>query len=177
MFPMIATPAELRAAKVIAEQVRASLGVAPVEIGTMIEVPAAVIMADELAREVDFFSIGTNDLTQYVLAMDRGNASLAKEAQGTHPAVLRMIAKTVEAAARYGKKVGVCGGLAGEPVGAAILIGLGVTELSMAIPSIPAVKAAIRTLSLAEAQALAQRALACDSTESVLAIYEGRRLA
>jgi phosphocarrier protein FPr len=109
--------------------------------------------------------------------MDRGNASLAKEAQGTHPAVLRMIAKTVEAAARYGKKVGVCGGLAGEPVGAAILIGLGVTELSMAIPSIPAVKAAIRTLSLAEAQALAQRALACDSTESVLAIYEGRRLA
>ena len=177
MFPMIATPAELRAAKEIAEQVRVSLGVAPVEIGTMIEVPAAVIMADELAREVDFFSIGTNDLTQYVLAMDRGNASLAKEAQGTHPAILRMIAKTVEAAARYGKKVGVCGGLAGEPVGAAILIGLGVTELSMAIPSIPAVKAAIRTLSLAEAQALAQRALACDSTESVLAIYEGRRLA
>jgi phosphocarrier protein FPr len=143
----------------------------------MVEVPSAVVMAAELAQEVDFFSIGTNDLTQYVLAMDRGNASLAKEAQGTHPAILRMIAKTVEAAARYGKKVGVCGGLAGEPVGAAILIGLGVTELSMAIPSIPAVKAAIRTLSLAEAQALAQRALACDSTESVLAIYEGRRLA
>jgi phosphocarrier protein FPr len=177
MFPMIATPAELTAAKKIAEEIRASLGVAPVEIGTMIEVPAAVIMADELAREVDFFSIGTNDLTQYVLAMDRGNASLAKEAQSTHPAVLRMIAKTVEAAARYGKKVGVCGGLAGEPVGAAILIGLGVTELSMAIPSIPAVKAAIRTLSLAEAQALAQQALACDSTASVLAIYEGRMLA
>jgi phosphocarrier protein FPr len=171
MFPMIATPAELTAAKEIAEEIRAGLGVAPVEIGTMIEVPAAVIMADELAREVDFFSIGTNDLTQYVLAMDRGNASLAREAQSTHPAVLRMIAKTVEAAARHGKWVGVCGGLAGDPVGAAILIGLGVTELSMDIPSIPAVKAAIRTLSKARAQTLAQQALACDSTESVLSIY------
>jgi phosphocarrier protein FPr len=171
MFPMIAAPAELIAAKQIAEEVRRSLGVAPVEIGTMIEVPAAVVMAEELAQEADFFSVGTNDLTQYVLAMDRGNATLAKEAQSTHPAVLRMIAKTVEAATKHGKWVGVCGGLADDPIGAAILIGLGVKELSMAIPSIPAVKAAIRTISREEAKTLAVHALACSDVESVRALY------
>jgi phosphoenolpyruvate-protein phosphotransferase len=171
MFSMISSPAELREAKQIAEEIRKELGVAPVQIGTMIEVPSAVIMADELAREADFFSVGTNDLTQYVLAMDRGNSLLAREAQNTHPAVLRMIAQTVEAATKYGKWVGVCGGLAGDPIGATILIGLGVKELSMAIPSIAAVKAHIRSLSRSDAQILAQRALACEDAESVRALY------
>jgi phosphocarrier protein FPr len=173
MFSMISSPVELREAKQVAEEVRQELGVPPVPIGTMIEVPSAVAMADELAREADFFSIGTNDLTQYVLAMDRGNSLLAREAQNTHPAVLRMIAQTVQAAEKYGKPTGVCGGLAGDPIGASILIGLGVKELSMAIPSIPVVKAHIRTLSKSAAQLLAQRALACEDPESVRALYLG----
>jgi phosphocarrier protein FPr len=173
MFSMIASPVEMREAKRIAEEIRQELGVPPVEIGTMIEVPSAVIMAEELAREADFFSIGTNDLTQYVLAMDRGNSLLAREAQNTHPAVLRMIAQTVQAAAKFGKWVGVCGGLAGDPIGASILLGLGVKELSMAIPSIPVVKAHIRTLTSIDARLLAQRALACEDAESVRALYLG----
>jgi phosphocarrier protein FPr len=171
MFSMISSPLEMREAKQVAEEIRQELGVAPVEIGTMIEVPSAVVMADELAREADFFSVGTNDLTQYVLAMDRGNSLLAREAQNTHPAVLRMIDQTVKAAARHGKWVGVCGGLAGDPIGASILIGLGVRELSMAIPSIPVVKAHIRELSASDAQHLAQRALACEDADSVRALY------
>jgi phosphocarrier protein FPr len=173
MFSMISSPVELREAKQVAEEVRQELGVPPVPIGTMIEVPSAVVMADELAREADFFSIGTNDLTQYVLAMDRGNSLLARDAQNTHPAVLRMIAQTVQAADKYGKPTGVCGGLAGDPIGASILIGLGVKELSMAIPSIPVVKAHIRTLSRSAAQLLAQRALTCEDAESVRALYLG----
>lgn len=170
MFPMISAPAELRAAKAIAEEVRHELGVAPVEIGTMIEVPAAVVMAEELAREADFFSIGTNDLTQYVLAMDRGNTALAREANGMHPAVLRMIERTASAATRYGKWTGVCGGLAGEPGGAALLAGLGVRELSVSIPSIPAVKDSLRSISRNEAEKLARRALACEDLAGVRAL-------
>jgi len=141
-----------------------------VPIGVMIEVPAAALLADALAREAEFFSIGTNDLTQYVLAMDRGNPQLAREAQGTHPAVLRMIANTVEAAHRHGRWVGVCGGLAGEPAGAALLTGLGVDELSMAIPDIARVKSSLRGLRQDELQALAQGALACEDVEAVKAL-------
>ena len=177
MFPMIAAPSELRAAKKIAEEIRLEVGAEPVEIGTMIEVPAAVAMADELAKEADFFSIGTNDLTQYVLAMDRGNAELAKEANGLHPAVLRMIERTASAATRHGKWTGVCGGLAGEPGGAALLVGLGVRELSMAIPSIAAVKDSLRSLTLREAEQLAQRALACEDVATVRALLEQQGVA
>jgi phosphocarrier protein FPr len=141
-----------------------------VDIGIMIEVPSAVLMADEFAQEVDFFSIGTNDLTQYTLAMDRLHPMLAKQADGLHPAVLRMVERAVKAATAAGKWVGVCGGIAGDPKGAAILAGLGVAELSVAIPSIAAVKAQIRRLSFEKTKALAQKALACRTAAEVRAL-------
>jgi phosphocarrier protein FPr len=167
MFPMVSTLEDLHAAKEIAEQVRLEVGAEPVEIGIMIEVPSAVVMAEELAQEVDFFSIGTNDLTQYTLAMDRLHPMLAKQADGLHPAVLRMIDKAVQAATSARKWVGVCGGIAGDPKGAVILLGLGVSELSVSIPSIAAIKAKIRSISLADAKALAQKALKCRTAEEV----------
>ena len=174
MYPMIATLADLHAALAITEQVRLEVGADRLERGIMIEVPSAVIMAPELAEQVDFFSIGTNDLTQYVLAMDRGHPLLARQADGLHPAVLRMIDQTVKAASAKGKWVGVCGGVAGDPLGAVILIGLGVTELSMSIPSIAAIKARIRTVSMKDARELARRALACGSAEEVRSLVKGR---
>lgn len=170
MFPMIATIEDLQAAKQVAEEVRSEMNADPVEIGIMIEVPSAVIMAPELAKEVDFFSIGTNDLTQYALAIDRGHPALAKQADGLHPAVLRLIFQTVKAATEAGKWVGVCGGMAGDPLGAAILTGLGVSELSVSIPSVAAVKAKLRTLSFAQTQDLADRALQCRSAQEVRAL-------
>lgn len=170
MFPMIATLEDLKAARKIAEEVRAEIGAQPVDYGMMVEVPSAVLMAAEFAQIVDFFSIGTNDLTQYTLAMDRGHPVLAKQADGLHPAVLRMIDQTVRAAKAQGKWVGVCGGVAGEPLGAAILAGLGVAELSVSVPSVAAVKAKLRTLSLAQAEDLAQQALRCQSAPEVRAL-------
>lgn len=167
MFPMISTLEDLRAAKAIAAEVRWELDAPTVEIGIMIEVPSAVMMADELAQEVDFFSIGTNDLTQYTLAMDRGHPMLAKQADGLHPAVLRMIERTVQAATTAGKWVGVCGGMAGDPKAAVFLVGLGVTELSMSIPSVAAIKAQLRRLSLKQAQDWAWAAVSCHTAAEV----------
>ncbi|MFL6293059.1 MAG: phosphoenolpyruvate--protein phosphotransferase [Thermoanaerobaculia bacterium] len=172
MYPMIATLADLRGALAITEQVRQELGAARLEAGIMIEVPSAAIMAPELAAEVDFFSIGTNDLTQYVLAMDRGHPLLSRQADGLHPAVLRMIDQTVKAASAKSRWVGVCGGVAGDPLGAVILMGLGVTELSVSIPSIAAIKARIRTVSMKDAKELARRALACGSADEVRALVK-----
>lgn len=167
MFPMISTLEDYRQARDLAEQVRRDLNALRVPLGIMIEVPSAAILADQFAQEVDFFSIGTNDLTQYTLAMDRLHPQLAKQADGLHPAVLRMIDSTVQAAGKYGKWVGVCGGMAGEPKGAAILTGLGVNELSVGIPSIAAIKAQLRGHSLAELQRTAQQALQCRTAEEV----------
>jgi len=167
MFPMITTLEDLHAAKELAEKVRLETGAEAVEIGIMVEVPSTVLMAEEFAREVDFFSIGTNDLTQYTLAMDRLHASLGKNVDGLHPSVLRMVEMTVRAADKYNKWVGVCGGVAGDPLGAAILTGLGVTELSMSLPSVPSVKASLRRLSMDQARALAQKALACSTATDV----------
>jgi phosphocarrier protein FPr len=167
MFPMVATLEDLTAAQDFAEQVRQEVGAEPLELGMMIEVPSAVVMVKELAQEADFFSIGTNDLTQYLLAMDRGHPMLARRADGLHPAVLRMIDQTVKAAKEAGKWVGVCGGIAGDPQGAIILVGLGVTELSMSIPSIAAIKARLRNTTQKKAQELAQRALACRNAVEV----------
>ncbi len=167
MFPMITTLEDLQAAKHLAEQVRREVGAPPVEIGIMVEVPATVLMAREFAKEADFFSIGTNDLTQYTLAMDRLHAALAKNVDGLHPAVLRMIDMTVKAAKAEGKWTGVCGGVAGDPLGAAILTGLGVAELSVSLPSIAGVKASLRRLKFSQTQALAQRALACRTATEV----------
>jgi phosphocarrier protein FPr len=138
-----------------------------VEIGIMIEVPSAVMMAEEVAAEVDFFSVGSNDLTQYTLAVDRMHPQLSRQADALHPAVLRMIERTVSAADKAGIWVGVCGGIAGDPAGVVILSGLGVRELSVSIPSIAAVKAQIRGLSMAKARGLAERALACATSADV----------
>lgn len=170
MFPMIASVEELLAAREMAEAVRLELNAPRVEIGIMIEVPSAVLMAAELAQHADFFSVGTNDLTQYTLAMDRLHPSLARQADALHPAVLRMIDLTVKAAKAAGRWVGVCGGMAGDPKGAAILAGLGVTELSMSIPSVAAIKARLRKQSMADMRALAQRALACRNAAEVRAL-------
>ena len=170
MFPMIASLEDLRAARKIAEEVRAELGVPPVEIGVMIEVPSAALMAAELAREADFFSIGTNDLTQYVLAMDRMHPALARQVDGLHPVVLRLIDQVTKAATAAGKPVGVCGGVAGETRGALILAGLGVSELSMSLPSVASIKAQLRATSLPKIQAYAKRALACQTPEEVRAL-------
>ena len=167
MYPMVSTLEELRRAKALTEEVRLEVGADPVEIGIMIEVPSAVMMADELAAEADFFSVGSNDLTQYCLAVDRMHPLLSRQADGLHPAVLRMIERTVHAADKAGIWVGVCGGIAGDPRGVVILTGLGVKELSVSIPSVAAVKAQIRGLSMAQARALAQRALSCSTAAAV----------
>jgi phosphocarrier protein FPr len=167
MLPMIATLEEVEQARAIAERVREELNAPSVPLGIMVEVPSAAIVADYLAQEVDFFSIGTNDLTQYTLAMDRLHPQLAKQADALHPAVLRMIHRTVQAARKAGKWVGVCGGIAGDPKGAAILTGLGVAELSVSVPNIAEIKAHIRSRSLAEMQQIAQQALQCHTAAEV----------
>jgi phosphocarrier protein FPr len=170
MFPMIATLEDLKTAKEMTEKVRSEIGADPIEIGIMVEVPSVALMAEEFAQEVDFFSVGTNDLTQYTLAMDRGHPVLAKQADGLHPAVLRLIHRVVQAAQAAGKWVGVCGGIAGDPKGAAILAGLGVAELSVSIPSVAAVKAKLRGLSSSQTDDLAKRALACRTAKDVRAL-------
>ncbi len=172
MLPMVSSIEELLAAKVLLEKARIETGADQVEIGIMVEVPSAAVMADVFAREVDFFSIGTNDLTQYVLAIDRLHPTLAAQADSLHPAVLRMIDMVVKAATEAGIWVGVCGGLAGEPLGAAILAGLGVKELSMVIPSIAAIKARLRTMTIAEARELAAKALSCQTIKQVRALQQ-----
>jgi len=171
MFPMIATIDEIRSVKGLVDEERAKVPEAdPVEVGIMVEVPSAAVMARQFATEVAFFSIGTNDLTQYTLAMDRGHPKLGAKADAMNPAVLRLIAQTVEGAHAEGKWVGVCGGVAGDPQAVPILVGLGVDELSVSVPSIPAVKAEVRARSLADCQALAAQALACDTAADVRAL-------
>jgi multiphosphoryl transfer protein len=170
MFPMIATIEDFRQAKAIFEEERADLGVHAVPLGIMVEVPSVAVMAPQFAAEVDFFSVGTNDLTQYTLAMDRGHPRLAPQVDGLNPAVLGLIAQAVRAAHEAGRWVGVCGGMASDPQAVPILLGLGVDELSVSIPAIPAVKAQVRSLSLAQCQELAARALTQDSAAAVRAL-------
>ncbi|WP_196221712.1 phosphoenolpyruvate--protein phosphotransferase [Sphingobium sp. CAP-1] len=170
MFPMITSASELLALRERCEAIRTELDAPVLPIGIMIEVPAAAVQAHALAAHADFFSIGTNDLTQYALAIDRQNPELASEADSLHPAVLRLIAMTVAGARRHDRWVGVCGGIAGDPFGAALLTGLGVHELSMTPRDIPAVKARIRAGSLADLQSLAARALDATSAAEVRAL-------
>ena len=171
MFPMITSVSEVIQLKNICEQIREELSAPKVPIGIMIEVPAAAMQADVLAHHADFFSIGTNDLTQYVLAIDRQNPELAAETDSLHPAVLRMIDRIVQGAACVPACwVGVCGGLAGEPFGASLLAGLGVHELSMTPLDIPAVKAQLRRSNLSDLRDLAQRALSCETADQVRAL-------
>lgn len=170
MFPMIATVDDFRQAKEIFEEEREKLGVPPVPVGIMVEVPSVAVMAAQFAAEVDFFSVGTNDLTQYTLAMDRGHPKLAPQVDGLNPAVLGLIGLAATAARAADKWVGVCGGIASDPQAVPILVGLGVDELSVSIPAIPAVKAQIRGLSLAGCQELAARALTQVSAAAVRAL-------
>lgn len=167
MFPMIGRLEEWRAARAILDEVLAEHPHDNLQVGIMLEVPSAAVMAPIFAKEVDFFSVGTNDLTQYVLAIDRGHPLLSKDADGLHPSILTLIAQTVEAAHAHGKWVGVCGELASDPAAVPILVGLGVDELSMSSASIALTKAKIRALTLADAQSLAKQALQCDSAMAV----------
>ena len=168
LLPMITDVAEIRAVRsLIAEVVRELRVETLPQVGAMIETPASAVMADQIAREVDFLSIGTNDLTQYTLAMDRGHAELAARIDGLHPAVLRLIAMTSEAGSRHGKIVAVCGGLASDPVAVPVLLGLGVGELSVVPSIVPSLKHLISQLTLDACRALAQRAMAQDSSEAV----------
>ena len=141
----------------------------PIEVGVMIEVPSAALLADQLARHADFLSIGTNDLTQYTLAMDRCQPDLAAQADGLHPAVLRLVAAAVEGANKHGKWVGVCGALAGDPLAVPLLVGLGVTELSVDPVSVPSIKARVRNLDYNDCRQRAQNALALESAQAVRA--------
>jgi multiphosphoryl transfer protein len=160
MFPMVATLEELRAARALLDEARADLGSrAELELGVMVEVPALALQAAQFAREVDFFSIGTNDLAQYVMAADRGNAALADLLTGSLAPVLALVAAVTAAGAEHGRWVGVCGELAGDPRAAVLLAGLGVRELSMAGSRIPAVKAALREVDWAAAESAARGAL------------------
>jgi phosphocarrier protein FPr/phosphocarrier protein len=136
----------------------------------MIETPAAAATADLIAAEADFLSIGTNDLAQYTLAMDRGDPALAAEVDALHPAVLRLIRLTVQGAAAHGRTVGVCGGLASDLAAAPILIGLGVTELSASPAAVPELKTVVRTLALDACRELAARACAQASAAAVRAL-------
>jgi multiphosphoryl transfer protein len=170
MFPMIATMGEWRRARDILEEERERVGVPRIEAGIMVEVASAAVLADRFAREVDFFSIGTNDLTQYTLAMDRGHPRLAPQVDGVSPAVLRLIAQTVAAAKAHGRWTGVCGGIASDAQAVPLLVGLGVEELSVSVPVIPAVKAQVRRLRLAECKTLAAAALDCADAAEVRAL-------
>jgi phosphotransferase system enzyme I (PtsI) len=138
-----------------------------IEVGIMVEVPAAALAADVLAEEVDFFSIGTNDLIQYTLACDRTNEKVAYLYQPLHPAILRLIQRVIEAAHEAGKWVGMCGEMAGQPEAIPILLGLGLDEFSMSAVAIPQAKALIATLTLERAREVAADALAMSTADQV----------
>jgi phosphoenolpyruvate-protein phosphotransferase len=167
MLPMVATLSEVLSARELLQQARRDSGIdAPLELGIMVEVPAAALTASRLAEHVDFFSLGTNDLTQYTMAAERGDARLASLLAGPQPAVLKLVQATVSAAAAHGSWVGVCGELAGDPAAAVLLAGLGVTELSMAAGLIAEAKAALREIELARAREVALAALEVDSADA-----------
>ena len=142
------------------------------EVGMMIEVPSAAIIADMLAKEVDFFSLGTNDLVQYTIAADRGNEHIAHLYEPTHPAILRLIKMTVETARAAGIWVGVCGEMGGDITLTPLLVGLGIDELSCGSAVLPRVKRAVRSLDAATCRKLAADALACDNGAAILAMSE-----
>ena len=177
MFPMVANLAEFRSAKKILDEEAELLGIPAIPCGVMIEVPSAALLSAHLAAEAAFFSIGTNDLTQYTLAMDRGNPKMAARVDALDPAVLLMIKHTVEGALRHGRHVGVCGGAAGDLQAVPLLIGLGVDELSVSPPAVPAVKAAVRRASYAECKELAAKAVALGSAAEVRALIARQEVA
>ncbi|MCB0257440.1 MAG: phosphoenolpyruvate--protein phosphotransferase, partial [Anaerolineae bacterium] len=175
MFPMIATCEEVAQARTLLDEAAADLRAAGIDhsdaipTGIMVEVPSAAQIADKLAPLVDFFSIGTNDLTQYTFAADRGNAKVAGIGDPLHPAVLRQIARVIDAAHAAGKWVGLCGELAGRPEGIPVLLGLGLDEFSMSATSVPAAKALLAQLTTTDTQRLARRVLDLPNATAVTA--------
>ena len=174
MYPMISGLDELNQANALVEEYKAELRKEgnpfddKLEIGAMIEIPSAAMIADSLAKRIKFFSIGTNDLIQYSLAVDRMNERIAHLYEPTHPAIIQLIKITVEAARRNKISVSVCGEMAGEPVLAPLLLGLGVDELSAAPPLVPQIKFLVRRLKMSEARALAGFALQCEQAGEIL---------
>ncbi len=185
MFPMISGIEEFRRAKAVLGSVATELaaeGIVPMErirLGAMIEIPSVAAVAEDLALEVDFFSVGTNDLVQYLLAVDRGNPRISALYEPAHPAVVRTLERIFKAARQHGVAAAVCGELAGDPVWAPLLIGLGAHELSMAPPAIPEVRFVLRHSTKEELTQLAQRALAlseCTAIKALLADYAATKL-
>jgi phosphotransferase system enzyme I (PtsI) len=173
MFPMISTMDELHHCKLLLNDVKESLEDAgipfkrDVRVGTMIEVPSAALLADVMAREVDFFSIGTNDLIQYTLAADRNNEHVAHLYQPADPAVLRLIQMVVQAAQKQQIEVNVCGEMSGQPLYIPLLVGLGLRQLSATPRKIPEIKRVIRALTIAEAERIAAEALTLRTARQV----------
>ncbi len=168
MVPMIASLSELRPVQAVVEKVRTDLGITDaIKVGVMIETPAAAATADLIATEADFLSVGTNDLTQYALAMDRENPSVAGGIDALHPAVLRLIAQSCKGGAQHERQVGVCGGLASDPLGIPLLIGLGVTELSVTAAFVPKAKAMVRQLNIPACAKLAEQAMRLSSAADI----------
>jgi phosphoenolpyruvate-protein phosphotransferase len=181
MFPMVSTVDEVREAKALLAQARRDVTSSAadgtgMQVGIMIEVPAAAVGADVLAREVDFFSLGTNDLTQYLFAADRTNPELASLADSLHPALLRLIDQVVKSARRSHRWVGVCGEMASDLWAVPLLVGLGVDELSVHPPAVAKVKALVRRLDAAECARVARAALKLDSGAAVRRLIERRGL-
>ena len=180
MFPMISGLEELRRVKAVLDDVRADLerrGIPfnkNIPIGSMIEVPSAVAVADWLAKECDFFSIGTNDLIQYSLAVDRVNEKIAHMYEPAHPAVLRMIQVTVAKARAAGIPCGICGEMAGDPLFTELLLGLGVDSLSMSPVAIPAVRSIVSNIRLSLAKRFAKRVLKAPTVSEVYSLLERR---
>jgi phosphotransferase system enzyme I (PtsI) len=178
MYPMISGVEELNQANALLEECKLELKAegkafdANLEIGAMIEIPSAALAADALAKRVQFFSLGTNDLVQYSLAVDRMNEKIAHLYEPSHPAILRLIQMTVEAAHRKGLWVGVCGEMAGDPAMVPLLLGLGVDELSCAPPLVPQIKKLVRQIKQTEAEALVKQAFECDSGTEIHALSQ-----
>ncbi len=178
MYPMISRVEEIRRANAILEEARQELGREGIpydkelQVGIMIELPSAAVIADILAEEVDFFSIGTNDLIQYTLAVDRMNEHISKLYEPLHPAVLRLIKNVIDASHKAGKWTGMCGEMAGDLSATAILLGMGLDEFSMSASSIPQVKKIIRSISYDEAKEIAEKALSMESAQDVKKLLE-----
>jgi phosphoenolpyruvate-protein kinase (PTS system EI component) len=168
---MVTEVAEIRTVRAIVDELRAELSHRPaIEIGAMIETPAAALNASQIARAVDFLSIGSNDLTQYTLAMDRGHPELARHIDALSPAVLKLIALVGAAGLSTGRLVAVCGGVGADPAAIPLLIGMGVRELSVVPAAIPAIKRQVGELDMAECRALAEQAVELESAADVRAL-------
>jgi phosphotransferase system enzyme I (PtsP) len=173
MFPLISSLDEIREAKVIFNSVKEELAqegkpfAADLRLGIMVELPAAVQIASILIGEVDYFSIGTNDLIQYTLAVDRNNPRVKKYYDPYHPAVLHSIKWIVDVAGRAGKEVSICGEMAADPLSAVLLMGFGITDFSVSAPSIPVIKQAIRKVTMATAREVAKTVLSLETSSEV----------